>query len=100
MSSIGLTIPRPKKLAHTLFAMALAKYGFSGEVTHSATVGGYSALHVRRGESPCSNRAFTVLPSESGMTADLLADAALAASFSATFGLALTFGLILAFALI
>src|SRR5205809_1067230 len=83
MSSIGLTMPRPKKFAQTLLTIALAKYGFSGAVTHLARIGRYSDLPTSCGVSPCRKRAATVLPFVSGMTAAPFAAAALAAIFSA-----------------
>src|SRR6476659_6062043 len=83
MSSIGLTMPRPKKFAHTLFTIALAKYGFFGDVSQFARTGRYSDLPASLGASACKNRAGTVLPLVSGMTAAPFAAAALAAIFSA-----------------
>src|SRR5262245_54603137 len=83
MSSIGLTMPRPKKFAQTLLTIAFAKYRFSGAVTHWASTGRYSDLPASFGDSPWRNRAWTVLPFVSGMTAAPFAAAAFAAIFSA-----------------
>src|SRR5262249_43669135 len=83
MSSIGLTMPRPKKLAQTLLTIALAKYGFFGDVTQLARTGRYSYLPTSLGVSPWRKRAGTVFPFVSGMTAAPFAAAAFAAIFSA-----------------
>src|SRR4051812_38230970 len=59
MSSTGLTNPLPKKCDQVRLTIALAKYGFLGEVIHSARTGRYSFVPSRLGDSPPRNLAGT-----------------------------------------
>src|SRR5262245_25096252 len=68
MSSTGVTIPRPKKLAHHLLTAALAKNGLLADVAHAAKTGRNAVLPVTGASAPRRYCAFTVLPLVSGMT--------------------------------